>query len=262
MAMGIRQMGVTASGVIASVLLPPIAVAAHWNAAFRTVAVIALAATAVFSLFYRESPAEESRPRGRGEIRQLFRNRTFIFGTAYAWVFMGALGSAVAYLGVAMHQQIGVSPIVAGYLLATLQLGGISGRLAWGVLSDRIGRRAPAMLACGVLAIIACLAMAFLRASVPIVLVVVLAFLLGLAAMGWNALYLTLVSDQVPVASAATGIGAGLTISFSGMFIATPIFGLIADRAGSYTPAWIALAAWALFGTLLAFGIREQRIPA
>jgi MFS family permease len=258
MAMGVRQMGVTASGVIASVLLPPIAVAAHWQAAFRTVAVIALATTAVFSLFYRESPSEESRPRAEGEITQLLRNRTFIFGTAYAWVFMGVLGSAVAYLGVAMHQQIRVSPIVAGYLLAVLQLGGISGRLAWGVLSDQLGRRAPAMLVCGAITIVACLLMSFVGGAPPFALVILLVFVLGLAAMGWNALYLTLVSDQVPIASAATGIGAGLTISFSGMFMVTPVFGLIADHAG-YPPAWLALSVWALLGTLLGLGIREHR---
>jgi MFS family permease len=260
LAMGIRQMGVTAAGVIASVLLPPIAVAAHWQAAFRTVAVIVLVATAVFALLYRESALPTLPPRaGGGGIGALFRNRTFVFGTAYAWVFMGALGSAVTYLGVAMHQEVGVSAIVAGYLLAVLQIGGIAGRVGWGLLSDRLGRRAPAMLACGVMTLVICSVMAFVRGAVPLALVALLAFLLGLAAMGWNALYLTLVSDQVPVRSAATAIGAGLTISFSGMFIATPIFGLIADRSGSYEISWLALAAWALLGTLLGLGMRERR---
>jgi len=260
LAMGIRQMGVTAAGVIASVLLPPIAVAAHWPAAFRTVAAIVLGVTLIFALVYREAaPRPTHTPRaGGGAFWLLFRNRTFVFGTAYAWVFMGALGSAVTYLGVAMHQEVGVSAIVAGYLLAVLQVGGIAGRIGWGLLSDRVGRRAPAMLACGLLTLAVCAVMAFVRGSVPLALVGLLAFLLGLAAMGWNALYLTLVSDQVPVHSAATAIGAGLTISFSGMFIATPIFGLIADRSGGYELSWLALAAWALLGTLLGIGIRER----
>ena len=41
------------------------------------------------------------------------------------------------------------------------------------------------------------------------------------------------------------------------MFIATPLFGLIADRSGSYELSWLALAAWAVLGTLLGLGIRE-----
>jgi MFS transporter, ACS family, hexuronate transporter len=260
LAMGVRQMGVTAAGVIASVLLPPIAVAAHWEAAFRTVAAIVLGVTVVFALVYRESAPHPTLPRqaGGGVFRDLLRNRTFVFGTAYAWVFMGALGSAVTYLGVAMHQEVGVSAIVAGYLLAVLQVGGIAGRIGWGLLSDRLHRRGPAMLACGVMTLAVCALMAFVRGPVALPLVALLAFLLGLAAMGWNALYLTLVSDQVPIRSAATAIGAGLTISFSGMFIATPIFGLIADRSGSYELSWLALAAWAVVGTLLGLGIRER----
>ena len=204
--------------------------------------------------------AEEPRTNAEGDgIRRLFRNRTFVFGTAYAWVFMGALGCSVTYLAVATHQEVGVSVIVAGYLLAVLQLGGITGRIGWGMLSDRLGRRAPAMVICGILTILVCFSMAFVRGAVPVLLVGALAFLLGLAAMGWNALYLTLVSDQVPVRSAATAIGAGLTISFSGMFIVTPIFGFIADRAGSYEISWLALAGWAVVGTLLGLGIRERR---
>ena len=115
------------------------------------------------------------------------------------------------------------------------------------------------MLLCGALTLAVCAVMAFVRGAVPLPLVALLAFLLGLAAMGWNALYLTLVSDQVEVRTAATAIGAGLTISFSGMFLVTPIFGLIADRSGSYEMSWLALAAWALLGTLLGLGIRERR---
>lgn len=262
LAIGVRQMGVSAAGVMASLLLPPIAVAAHWQAAFRTVAVIAISASAVFSLFYRESPAREMhQAHSGGGFGELLRNRTFVFGTAFAWFFMGALGASVTYLAVAVHQDLGVSAIVAGYLLAVLQLGGIAGRIGWGMLSDRLGRRAPAMLACGALTAVVGLAMAFVHGSAPLPLVAALAFLLGMAAMGWNALYLTLVADQVPVRSAATAIGAGLTISFTGMFLATPLFGLIADRAGSYEQSWLALAAWALLGTLAGLGIGERRSP-
>ena len=260
LAMGIRQMGVTAAGVLASLLLPPIAVAAHWPAAFRTVAVIVIGATLVFALLYRESPAGEAHlAQSEGGLRELWSNRSFAFATGFAWFFMGVLGAAVTYLAVAVHQEVGVSAVQAGYLLAVLQLGGISGRIGWGMLSDRLGRRAPAMLACGALTVATCAAMSFVRGAPPIALVAVLAFLLGTAAMGWNALYLTLVSDQVPVRAAATAIGAGLTVSFTGMFLATPIFGLIADRAGSYQTSWLALAGWALLGMLCGLGIRERR---
>src|SRR5262245_43528139 len=66
MAIGVRQTGVTAAGVLAAVILPPIALAFGWQAAFVTVAGLAFAGMLAFVLFYREPPAES-----RGAPRRL-----------------------------------------------------------------------------------------------------------------------------------------------------------------------------------------------
>jgi hypothetical protein len=49
-------------------------------------------------------------------------------------------------------------PVAAGTLLAVLQVGGITGRIGWGAISDRAGRRKPVMVLAGALAIPCCLA--------------------------------------------------------------------------------------------------------
>src|SRR5262249_37252861 len=81
---------------------------------------------------------------------------------------------------------------------------------------------------------------------------------LGLSCMGWNALYITLSAEAVPVQNAATAVGAGTTVTFIGMFAIPPVFGVIADHAGSYVWSWLALGAWALLGTVLALAIRDR----
>src|SRR5262249_44784762 len=81
---------------------------------------------------------------------------------------------------------------------------------------------------------------------------------LGLSCMGWNALYITLSAETVPVQNAATAVGAGTTVTFIGMFAIPPVFGVIADHAGSYVWSWLALGAWALLGTVLALAIRDR----
>ena len=48
-------------------------------------------------------------------------------------------------LEVAQVLEIGLSPVQAGVLLAVLQVGGIAGRLGFGVLSDRLGSRGTVM---------------------------------------------------------------------------------------------------------------------
>jgi MFS family permease len=80
--------------------------------------------------------------------------------------------------------------------------------------------------------------------------------------MGWNALYITLTAEVVPIEHAATAVGAGATVTFTGMFAVPPVFGLIADHTGSFFWSWVALGGWALVGTLLATGVRDRVVLA
>lgn len=261
LALGVRQTGVTMAGVAAALMLPPIAISLGWQAAFRTVALIVLLAIACFVILYRESaPDQESSRYGSLAFRMLVRNRTFVVATAYAWVFMGALACSVTYLGISLHERAGFSIVQAGMVLAVLQVGGIAGRIGWGILSDRLGRRSPMMLLAGILGIVSCLGMALVNGRVAMPIVLSLAFLLGCSAMGWNGLHITLLTEAVSPQSVATALGLGLTISFTGMFVASPIFGLLADLSGSYELSWLALALWAAIGTALVLGIRERRV--
>ena len=258
-AIGIRQTGVTAAGVLAAVILPPIAVALGWRAAFLTVAGLALLGIAAFVVLYREPPVESRAARAPLDLRALGRNPVWVAATAYGWVFMGALGCVVAYLAVSLNQDAGLSPVRAGLLLAVLQVGGIAGRLGFGLLSDRLGSRGVVMALSGALAVFACLAMArFGHGGTGTAGLIAIAFLLGLSCLGWNALYITLSADAVPVQNAATAVGAGTTVTFIGMFAVPPVFGVIADHAGSYVWSWLALGGWALLGAVLALAIRDR----
>jgi predicted MFS family arabinose efflux permease len=258
-AIGIRQTGVTGAGVLAAVTLPPIAVGFGWRAAFLTVATLAFLAIAAFAVFYREPPVESRAARAPWDLRSLMRNPVWVAATAYGWVFMGALGCVVAYLAVSLNQDAGLSPVQAGLMLAVLQVGGIAGRLGFGVLSDRLGSRGAVMALSAALAVATCLAMAaFGHGRAGTAGLVGIAFLLGLSCMGWNALYITLTAEVVPVQNAATAVGAGTTITFTGMFAVPPIFGLIADHSGSYVWSWVALSGWALAGAVVALAIRDR----
>jgi MFS family permease len=258
LAMGVRQTGVTAAGIVTALVLPRVASAFGWPAAFRVVAVGVIVLVAIFVVGYREPPVERTLAAGAPfRLRDLARNHTFLAATAFGFVFMGALGAAVTYTAVALHESARLGVVEAGGVLALLQVGGTAGRIGWGVLSDRLGRRAPVMIFCGGLAVACCLGAAWLvRPGTPFLVLSVLFLLVGLSTMGWNALYITLASE-LTVDRAATVVGAGTMLNFAGMLLVTPLFGLIADAAHSYTPAWVALAAWCGLGTVLATRIRE-----
>lgn len=260
MALGIRQGGVTLAGIAAAIALPPIALAAGWRAAFWTVAAAALVAVAVFVAVYRE-PAGGRAQSAPLNPRALFGSRRFLAATAFGWVFMGVLGAGVTYLPNSLHQSAGLSVVLAARLLAVLQLGGLVGRIGWGLVSDRAGRGLT-MATTGLLACAACLCMAWLaHRGTPLVSLGGVAFLLGLSGMGWNALYIAVVAEAVPIHHAASAIGIGTAITFTGMFVGAPLYGLLADHSGGYTLPWVALAGWALLGVLLLLaGQRRPRI--
>ena len=67
-----------------------------------------------------------------------------------------------------------------------------------------------------------------------------------------------LTAEVVPVQHAATAVGAGTTITFIGMFAVPPVFGLVADHAGSYAWSWLALAGWAAIGLGVALLVRDR----
>lgn len=249
-ALGIRQGGVTLAGVAAALGLPPIALHLGWRPAFWAVAGAGLVAVAVFLAVYREPELSREATAGSLDLGQLFRNRRFLAATAFAWVFQGVLGATVTYVPVTLHLGAGLSVVAAAGLLALLQVGGLTGRIGWGLLSDRAGHTST-MAITGLLCAAACLLMAWLgRTGTPVVVLACLAFLLGLSALGWNALYIAITAESVPLHHAASAIGIGTAITFTGMFVGAPLYGLLADHSGGYTDSWAALAAWAVLGSL------------
>jgi sugar phosphate permease len=259
MALGVRQGGVTVAGVLVALILPPIALRWGWPAALLTVAALAMAATVAFAALYREPPAQPSRGHFEFSLTALFGDRTFLAATLFGWMFMGVLGADVTYLPTSLHQRAGVSPVAAGFFLALFQLGGLAGRIGWGLLSDRVASRTLPMGLVGLLSAVACLLMALLgREGVPALVIAAVCVLLGVTGMGWNALYVTLAAESVPVHHAATAVAAGTTVNLTGMILIAPLFGLLADRTGSYLWAWLALAVWTLLAGLPVLMVRDR----
>ncbi len=261
-AMGARQTGTTLGGLVAALLLPPIAVSFGWSEGLQLAAGFTLLTVLCFAFFYRELPVEraESASGAAGSpgvpISATFKSPSFLAVTGYGFVFMGAQGSATSYLALSLNEEVGLSVVAAGALLAVFQVGGIAGRIGWGIFSDRTGRRTPVMLLVGLIAIGSCIIMAFIGRETFLPLIVVLAFILGCSAMGWNGLYMTLVAELVPLRAAATALGASLTVAFVGMLL-TPVFGLVADLTGSYRASWLLLAGWIAAGTALGLLIKD-----
>ena len=258
LAMGIRQTGIPVGGLLAALLLPPLAVEVGWAAALGFCTVGVLLVVVLFAVFFREPRAEEhvvSQP--RVPLRSILKDRVFLAATGYSFVLVGAQWSATAYLTLFLNEEAGIPVVVAGSILAVLQVGGIAGRIGWGAVSDRVGRRVPIMVLAGALAVPCCLILGLLGGQASPQVLVLLAGILGLSVVGWNGLYIAIVSESAPERAAATAVGAGLTFTNLGSFVTPPVFGLLLDLSDSYSAFWLALAGWVAFGAVLGCFARE-----
>jgi len=156
----------------------------------------------------------------------------FCFLTFFVAFQVGALGRTLAE---------------AGLILAFAQVAGITGRLAWALIADRIGGRWP-LLACGLGAAAGGLVLAFAGPATPGALVILAGIVMGATAVGWNGVMLAEAAriapqGQVGAATAALSFAFAIT-----MMIAPPAFTGLVALTGGYTAGFLMCVAAALVG--------------
>jgi sugar phosphate permease len=249
-AMGIKQAGLTVGGILAALSLPPIAAALDWRAGLAAAGASAVVAALGVGLIYRPpalrhaaTPAAPARLAALGPVlRRPGVATVFVAGLALSV----AQSSLLGYLVLFARETFAISSVEAARLLALAHLGGVAGRLGWGVVSDRLflGRRRPGLTINALVGAAAYLCFA-LGDRLPLPAAVVLAFVAGVGAFGWVGLYFALVAE---IGGASAGLLTGLATVFawSGVLVGPPLFGWMLALTGSYRLPWLLLAAISL----------------
>ena len=167
----------------------------------------------------------------------------------------------MGYLVLYLRDVVGVSLLAAGGYLALAQASGMAGRVAFGVLSDRVfgGRRRAPLLLAGVGSALCSLAMAWTGPGTDGLWLTVLALVFGFVGIGWNGVQHTLMAELAGPHAAGTALGFGLAVSSAGVTLAPPIFGWCVTLAGGYRPVWIGLALTMAGALALLAVVRERR---
>jgi sugar phosphate permease len=167
--------------------------------------------------------------------------------------------SWISYAPLYLSEVVGLSAVGAGLVLGLAQVGGIVGRVGFGILSDRLlgGRRRIVLLGAGVASGVLCLATGGLAPGSAVAWLVLVALGFGIAGIGWNGVHHTLVAELAGRESAATAVGLCLAVSSLGVIAGAPLVGALADRFGGYGPGWLGLAGAMALAVLLLLGVRE-----
>ena len=246
MAMGVRQTGIPLGGTIGALTLPSLGLFFGWRWALSLVGAVTILAGLLVLVCYKE-PRRTPAAGGdapAGTLRDIARRSDIKAAAFYAAVLAGCQWCYISYIELYLTEHIFYPLVFAAHLLAVGQACGGAGRIAFGIVSDRVffGRRVPALVMLGALGVAAGVATAFLAPSLPAWLVALVVLLLGVGTMSWQGLYLALVAKIAGTRVAGVAIGLTNTVAFVGVVALPPVFGAIADYAESYAIAWIAMA--------------------
>jgi ACS family hexuronate transporter-like MFS transporter len=266
-AVGIQQTSINAAGILTAMSLPIVAEGLGWRFGFVGVGVISIVVAGVVYIYYKEptSPKEDSSTQKRtskGDIREVIFNRNILFVSASCIGFMAVDYSLTTYLVIYLNEAVGVAVTLAGFYLALTNIGGLFGKVTFGVLSDRVfGSRKRPLLLAGCIMVVVSVAMQFVGPGTPSWVLALVVGVFGFSAIGWGGMNLILVSESTRRENAGLAMGFSLMILLIGNIAGPPIFGYIVDLNRSYSPAWWFLTACGLVAIGLMSQVKEKHTP-
>jgi MFS family permease len=251
-AMGIMTLGYPVGGIISAVVLPWVGKAFGWRTDIILMALLFFTTAVIFKLSYSDKiKIKVNKKMNIEKKNSLFKDIILFLKNKYLLVlcFLGimfgfASGIVVTHLTLFLYIDYGLSEIIAGLGFMSLQVGSMVGRPLWGFVNDKIFKdiKRTGFLLIGIIISFVSILFYLLSNFKPVLIIIlILTFLLGLSARGWQGLYFSAVSEQVGEKDTGLGIGLSLVFVRIGLLSGPPLFGLIADFNNSYTKSWLLL---------------------
>jgi MFS family permease len=252
----LRQTGNQSGAIVGSLTLPLLAA---YDPIYGYAAIMALAMLAIVAFEWLR-PTYDPLVRGtaaaiqlREALRLLVANRE-MKKLAVASVPFSALQIAGnTFLVTYAVQHLALDLIGAGLLLATSQAGGLGGRLGFGLVATRYFAAWTTVVALGFGMSIFAATMASMSAATPRPLLLVVAFLFGITASGWNGVFLAEVARLAPEGRVGEATGAVLMFGFAGLILGPLLMAGVATLA-SLSVAYALLGIATLLGTFVLLG--------
>lgn len=245
----IKQTGVPAGVALSGAILPIAALALGWRATFALVA-LAGAAVVVLSQPIRAGLDAERHPNRSlsvaaivGPLAILRGSPALLMLALVSFAYSATQVCLTSFLVVHLTGALGYPLVSAGLILTATTIAGAIGRIAWGVVADRLLAPHRTLALIGAIAAACAVAMALSTRAWPTAAIVGLAACFGATAIGWNGVQLAEVARLAPPGAAGKVTGATSVVTFAGVVVGPPLFALLADMTGSDRAGFAMLAA-------------------
>jgi MFS family permease len=174
----------------------------------------------------------------------------------FGFVMSGVQFSLAGYLTVYLVDAHGFSKTTAGTALSVAFASACVGRIGWGWLSDRWSASHATTLA--LIAGASAATIAAMASGVGGVALWVIVVLIGLSSIGWNGVYMALITEAATREGLGRATGRGLTAIYAGSAFFPPLLGAVKDISHSWAVAWsVAVSAVLIAGAILAGSSRR-----
>ena len=264
----IKQTGVPWGGMLAGLMLPPVALTLGWRWAVGLVAVLSLALLVALA-FGRRRWDDDRDPNHRlqqnpfGAVLLVWRTPALRYLSFASMALSLTQMCVLAFMTTLLVAEAGFGLVEAGFVVAIMQVAGVLGRVGWGLVADRIGDGFVTLLVVTGLAMGACLAASTLTIAWPPIAVYGLGALFGSTAVGWNGVFMAEVARQAPPDRIGVATGGCMMLTFSSIIFGPAAFGAISVATGSYATTYLAVAGVAAMGAVsLGVARRAARVRA
>jgi MFS family permease len=259
--LSVKQTGVPLGGLLAGAALPRVADALDWRAALGVAGGVLLGSALSGSLIARrEAAGWFEQPRAGPSHPPPEVERALVPGglptALFGFVMSGVQFSLAGYLTVYLVDVHGFSRPAAGLALSVAFGAACFGRIGWGWVSDHCFASHASTLvlvsACSLAALLAFTA-GIGGASLWIVIAAI-----GTCSIGWNGVYMALITDRAAGARLGRATGKGLVFIYGGVVVLPPLLGALDDLARSWPTVWgVATAAVLVAAGTLALSPRR-----
>ncbi|MFC1913965.1 MFS transporter [Chloroflexota bacterium] len=261
-AMSVKQMGVPIAGALTAAVLPTLAVVIGWRMAGATTSLLVLVIAIVFILLYRDAPqgTQEAPKFSLATFKTIYRNRGLVVTIIWGTTFIGLQFIALSYFMLFLIEELELSPIMSGGLLAISQGSSIIARVLWGTISDFVfrGRRIVVLAVTGFLTILWMLGASLIEVGVSSITVYLMAVVMGVSTLSFHGVLLTLIGEQAKPGQVGVTVGVAATVFQASQIMMPPLFGYLVDISSSYSLGWRTAATVALVCTLALLALYKE----
>jgi MFS family permease len=196
----------------------------------------------------------------QAQLREVLTSDIVLLGLAGALLPLGQF-ALLTYLAIYLKETQNIPVTTTATLLVFAQITGASGRVLWGIWSDRWFRqhRKPALVWASVFSTGGSLLLGWLPQGAPLWLIGAIVLVYAFNTIGWHGSWIAMLAESAGPDKQGRTLGMAMTIMYPGIMALPPLFGLFVDYTHSWQWAWTALALALAVGTTLVLLVKEQK---